>query len=589
MAKASAGELTPGLTPRGKTVLKAFDYQDVRLLPGMLLTQVEQARQLYSSISNDDILKGFRHEAGRLAPGDGMKGWCKSTSAVIFGQLISGMVRLGRATDDGALIEKANTLFEGWLETLPPDGNARMRAYDWDKLVCGLVDLGRYSGSDRAVAALRRTVAWASRTFDRGRQPADGHDFWGAGPGDTPEWYTLSENLYRAYLFFGDPLFKEFADTWLYHDYWRRFAETDTPHQVLPVHAYSHVNSFSSAAAAYLVTGDESYRQICINGYDFMLKTQCYATGGYGPDERIMPPDGSLGRSLDVFGYHAEIPCGSWAAFKLSMYLMRFTGEARFGDWIETILYNAMGATLPPEQDGKCFYYGDYRPSGGMKTRYWHEWPCCSGTYIQNMAECYNMIYLRDESGLYVNLFVSSEATFEQDGQSVTLRQETAYPEAEASTVRLKLKKPARLAIRFRVPGWSEGMYLAVNGLPLDVLAKPGGWASIDREWKSGDTVLITIPMALRTVPVDRQHPDRAAIMYGPVVLAQDEACCRRPFSISPTTELNTRLIREGEGLRFRMTNIVPERHTRYLQPLYSVPGFWPYWIYFDLASPALY
>jgi hypothetical protein len=37
------------------------------------------------------------------------------------------------------------------------------------------------------------------------------------------------------------------------------------------------------------------------------------------------------------------------------------------------------------------------------------------------------------------------------------------------------------------------------------------------------------------------------------------------------------------------MTNTVPERHMRYLQPLYSVPGFWPYWIYFDLASPALY
>jgi DUF1680 family protein len=132
-------------------------------------------------------------------------------------------------------------------------------------------------------------------------------------------------------------------------------------------------------------------------------------------------------------------------------------------------------------------------------------------------------------------------------------------------------------------------MSLAVNGSPLDVLAKPGGWASIDREWKSGDTVLITIPMALRTVPVDRQHPDRAAIMYGPVVLAQDEACCRRPFAIAPTTALNTRLIREGEGIRFRITNTVPERHTRYLQPLYSVPGFWPYWIYFDLASAALY
>ena len=78
MAKTFCGEVTQGVTPGGKTVLKAFEYQDVRLLPGMLLTQVGQARQFYSSISNDDILKGFRHEAGRLAPGDGMKGWCKS-------------------------------------------------------------------------------------------------------------------------------------------------------------------------------------------------------------------------------------------------------------------------------------------------------------------------------------------------------------------------------------------------------------------------------------------------------------------------------------------------------------------------------
>ena len=140
----------------------------------------------------------------------------------------------------------------------------------------------------------------------------------------------------------------------------------------------------------------------------------------------------------------------------------------------------------------------------------------------------------------------------------------------------LKLEKPARLAIRFRVPGWCQGISLAVNGLPIHASAAPSGWASIDREWRSGDTVVITIPMALRTVPVDREHPDRAAILYGPVVLAQDEACCRRPFSTAPTTELNKRRSREGQGLRFRMTNIVPERHTRYLQPLYSVPGFWP-------------
>ena len=575
--------------PKGKTVLRTFDYGGVRLLPGMFLDQVEQARQLYGGLSNDDVLKGFREQAGQPAPGTGMKGWCKATSAVIFGQLLSGLVRLGRASGDEALIAKAVALYEGWAATLLPDGNARMRLYDFEKLVCGLVDLAQYGGHEPAMATLRQTVTWAARTFDRSRKPADGHDFWGAGPGDTSEWYTLPENLYRAYLLTGDRLFKEFADVWLYEDYWRPFAESAAPERVLAVHAYSHVNSFSSAATAYLVGGDVRYRQLAINGYDFVLRTQCYATGGYGPDERLMPADGSLGRSLDVFGYHAEIPCGSWAAFKLSTYLQQFTGEARFGDWVETILYNAMGASLPPEPDGKCFYYGDYRPSGGMKTFYWHEWPCCSGTYIQNLAEYHNLIYLRDDRGLFVNLYVPSQVTWEQDGESVRVRQATCYPESETSVLTIELARPARFTVRFRVPGWSAGVCLEVNGSPAAAAAVADGWASLDREWRSGDQIAITLPMRLRAVPVDRQHPDRAAIMYGPVVLAQDEACCRRPLAIAPATELTTRLIRDGESLRFRITNTVPERHTRYLQPLYSVPGFWPYFVYFDLRAQGLY
>ena len=186
MAKLSGGEPGRGIRVKGKTALKPFDYQNVRLLPGRFLAQVEHARELYGSLSNDDILAGFRREAGLPASG-GMKGWCATTSAVIFGQLMSGMVRLGRATGDDQLINKAIALYEGWSITLPPDGNARMRLYDWDKLACGLVDLAHYGGVSGAVVTLKKTVEWAARTFDRTRRPADGHDFWGAGPGDTSE------------------------------------------------------------------------------------------------------------------------------------------------------------------------------------------------------------------------------------------------------------------------------------------------------------------------------------------------------------------------------------------------------------------
>jgi uncharacterized protein len=573
---------------RVPAVLTAFDYDGVRLLRGRAADQVERARDVYFSVPNDDILKGFRARAGLPAPGRGMRGWCRETSSCIFGQLLSGMARLSRATGDAALREKALTLFDGWRETLAADGDARMRLYDWEKLVCGLVDLYAYADCAEAVPVLERTAAWAVRAFDRSRPSADNYLFQG-GPNATIEWYTLPENLYRAHLLTGRTPFKEFADVWRYEDYWRRFAEPGGPAEVAAVHAYSHVNSFSSAAMAYAVTGERQYLGICESAYDFLRRTQCYATGGYGPDERLMPPDGALGRSLELYAGHAEIPCGSWAAFKLSRYLMTFTGEARFGDWIETLLYNGIGAALPTEPDGRTFYYGDYRLSSGIKQYYWHEWPCCAGTYLQTVADYHNVIYFRDGGGLYVNLFVPSEAAWQHEERHVSVRQETKFPEDDTVTFTLAVDRPTRMALAFRVPAWAEGFRAAVNSSPADLArARPGGWARIEREWRAGDQVTVTIPLALRTAPVDRQHPSRAAVLWGPIVLAQDEACCRRPLALERGAKLRDRLVREGP-VRFRILDTAPERHTRFLQPYYAFPAFWPYWVYFDLDAPPLY
>ena len=156
------------------------------------------------------------------------------------------------------------------------------------------------------------------------------------------------------------------------------------------------------------------------------------------------------------------------------------------------------------------------------------------------------------------------------------LRQETAFPESEISTIRITLEQPTTFALRFRVPGWCAEMSITVNGNVAVIHPAPGAWARIE-------------PMALRTLPADRQHPDRVAILYGPVVLAQDEACCRRPFALEPGARLESRLICDTVPLRFNLVDISPERHHRWLQPLYRFPGFWPYWVYFDLTAPSLY
>jgi uncharacterized protein len=582
-----------GRHARSRIALEPFDYDGVRLLPGRFSDQAARARHVYHGIPNDDLLKGFREAAGRPAPGRHLGGWCQKSSAVIFGQVLSGLARMGRATGDRALLDKAVTLFEGWRETIGPAGDVGMRIYEWEKLTCGLVDVARYAGHAATLPVLEETTAWAARAFDRSRTAADNYNFQGGtpgvAPGNTREWYTLPENLYRAYLLTGQPAFRDFADVWRYEAYWSAFADAAGAGEVVAVHAYSHVNSLASAAMAHAVTGDERYLRTCVNGYDFVQGTQVYATGGFGPDERLMPADGSLGRSLELCAGHAEIPCGTWAAFKLCRYLMSFTGEARFGDWIETLLYNGIGAALPTEPDGRTYYYGDYRLSGGIKQHYWHAWPCCSGTYWQAVADYHNVIYFRDAEGLFVNLFVPSDVTWSHAGTAVRVRQETAYPEAETTTLAVEPDRPVRLAVRVRVPGWSDGLTLHVNGERIETPTRPGRWATIERVWQRGDRVTARIPLGLRTLAVDPQHPRRVAVLYGAVVLAQDEACCRRPLALGSGETLARRLVQEEPGIRFRILDTAPERHTRFLQPFYSFPAFWPYWVYFDLDAPPLY
>jgi DUF1680 family protein len=491
------------------------------------------------------------------------------------------MSRMYGATGDDAIRDKAIRLFTGWAKTVKPDGNCGMRHYPFDKLVCGLVDLKVYADFTDAIPMLEKVVDWASKTFSRENVPAAPQR--GLYSGRVSEWYTLSENLYRAFQATGNAKFKDFGDVWLYHSYWNKFADTASPADAQGVHAYSHVNTFSSAAMAYAVSGDEKYLRIIKNAYDFLQNVQCYATGGFGPSEFIVAPDGGLGRALDTRQDSFETACGSWAAFKLSRYLLEFTGEARYGDWTERVFYNGIGAALPVTAEGKNFYYSDYRVDGAMKVYNWEMWTCCSGTYPQAVADFHNIIYFKDPSALYVNLFVPSEVTWPRADGDVKLTQETDYPEAETSTLMLELKRPTTFALKFRVPAWVRDVAVKVNGASARVECKAGTWGSIERAWASGDRVEIRIPLAFRMLPVDGQHPNRVAVAHGPVVMVLEAAYHDSKFRLPDTDEdLNQWLVADQTPGWFTVHPPDGSRIRSKLRPFYTVAENYPYKVYFD-------
>ena len=510
--------------PREK--LQEFNYSAVRLTGGPLKSQFDRIHASYLTLDDDRVLKVYRQRAGLPAPGEDMGGWYDANGFVpghTIGQYISGLSRFANATGDKTTSSKVKSLVEGYAATLGPDGypyasqkaSTTWPCYVLDKYVIGLLDAYRLAGvtvsRDLVVRVIRGAIPYIpDHTYDRGPDSPK------RAPYDEP--YILPENLFNSYELTGEKQFLEMAKLYLLNrEYFDPLAQGKN---VLPgKHAYSHVIALSSAAKAYQFLGDAKYLQAIRNAWDMLEATQQFASGGWGPNETFVPPhEGKLGESITSTHNHFETPCGCYAHLKLARYLLRFTGEARYGDGLERVLYNTMLASKDPDSEGNCFYYSDYHPL--VKKGYYHDkWPCCSGTLVQGVADYLISVYFRSPDGIYVNLFTPSQVRSTVMGVPVKLIQTTDYPWDEEVELCVDVPAPVEFTLSIRVPGWLEAEpKFTLNGKAHSLPARRGTFASIRRRWKKNDTLHLRFPLSFRTEPIDDQHSDTVAVMRGPLM-----------------------------------------------------------------------
>ena len=202
---------------------------------------------------------------------------------------------------------------------------------------------------------------------------------------------------------------------------------------------------------------------------------------------------------------------------KLSRHLFCWDASPQVTDYYERALYNHILGQQDP-QTGMVAYFlpllsGAHKVYSTPENSFW----CCVGSGFESHAKYAESIYYHNGEGLFVNLFIPSVLDWKEKGMKV--RQETRFPASETTVLTLSMAEPVRTTFRLRYPSWSRDVQVHVNGKRVKVRQQPGSYIAIEREWKDGDRIEATYPMHL-TLEAAPDNPRRAALLYGPVVLA---------------------------------------------------------------------
>jgi uncharacterized protein len=527
----------PAITPQIQPQIEQFGYGDVELLEGPMRRQFDNNHAFFLALNEDMLLKPFRLRAGQPAPGEDMGGWYDDSPEFdphgtfhgfipghSFGQYLSGLARAYAVTGSKPTQAKVQRLVSAFAPTVASKfyNGYHLPAYTFDKTNCGLIDAHQFAADPKALDVLNAATDAVlphlpPKAMSRAEQYAQPH------PDEAYCWdetYTLPENFFLAWRRGAGSRYRELAVRFLEDDrYFNPLAEGEN---VLPgKHAYSHVNALSSAMQAYLVLGSEKHLRAARNGFDFVRNAQSFATGGWGPDEDFrVPGSGEMGESLTRSHAGFETPCGAYGHFKVTRYLLRVTGDSRYGDSMEQVLYNTILGAKPLLEDGSSFYYSDYNNRFAKKGYHRDKWPCCSGTFPQISADYGISSYFHDRDGVYVNLYVPSRVTWLRGGARIMLTQKTEYPYRAQSQIEVATDKPGEFPVYLRIPAWAgPGTTVAVNGKRVLSGPQPGKFAQLHRTWTSGDRIEIEFDMPLTLQPVDPQHPNLVAPVYGPLAL----------------------------------------------------------------------
>ena len=516
---AAAAVPVPDKVPGAIPDKQAFQQPDRVHLTGWIGSRMEaNAKNRLVMMDPNRLLVSYRKRpGGQEWDGEHVGKWLH---AATLAWVNTGDPELRKKLDYTATELVKCQLADGYLGTYT-DNN---RWTDWDVWahkysLLGLVTYTRHTGNMDVLPACRKLADLLCNTFgdEPGKRDLVAGHHVGMAPGSVLEPMVL---LYRLT---GEPRYLDFAKYVL-----RAYEQPNGPKIVSRLlelkrvdkvgngKAYEMLSCINGILEMYRTTGEPKLLEACRNAWQDIVDKRLYITGGasYGEifhDDFDLPNVNNVGET-----------CVTTTWLQFNAQLLRLTGEARFAEQLERVVLNQLFGAQKP--DGSAWGY--YVQMEGTKPyRGSIDGHCCLSSGPRGVALIPTFAASVDADGVVVNLYDAGTAKLTlRDGKPVTLTTETIYPSDGKSVITVDPESAAPFTFKARIPAWCRESTVKVNGQPVDVRTGDDGYAAIKRTWAKGDKVELNFKLEPRVIVGDHKNAGKVAVMYGPLVLAADEA-----------------------------------------------------------------
>lgn len=288
-----------------------------------------------------------------------------------------------------------------------------------------------------------------------------------------------------------------------------------------------------AAAAARCAQDDELYGHLRLLWHE-MTEKQMYITGQVGSSD--------FG---EAFSFAYDLPndtvygetCASLAVAFFANQMLKIERRGEYADVMERVLYN--GAISGMDLTGTAFFYvnplevdpeacrKDQRKAHVKPVRQkWFGCACCPPNLARTVASITDYAVSVTERELFQHLYLAGEFSCTMGGTGIKVKLEGNYPWDGSLKWTVDPEVPAAFTYGLRIPGWCGSYTLKVNGQTVDAPVK-NGYAYLEREWKPGDVIELSLAMEVRRVWANqkvREDAGKVAVRRGPIVYCLEEA-----------------------------------------------------------------